>query len=146
MQKLSVLVWVRLVRVFQKLQKRSMKNLNDLGLTPSEFDILAQAGTHEGASQQQLADLLLVTKGNICQQLDHMEQNGLICRTQDGRLNRIFLTEAGRNLFQTVTPLQEDFLHKLFEPLTDTEQRQLYAILKKLDHSFRAAEALQKKR
>ena len=38
--------------------------------------MLAKVGSTEGISQQELADALLVTKGNVCQLLDKMEGSG----------------------------------------------------------------------
>jgi DNA-binding MarR family transcriptional regulator len=97
---------------------------------------LAQVGAAQGITQQELAGALFVTKGNISQILDRMEQQGLVKRCQDGRTNYIFLTEAGRGLYDKVVPAQELLIAELFSSLSHSEQTQLMALLRKLDHGL----------
>jgi len=61
----------------------------------------------EGQSQQELADSLLVTKGNVCQLLGRMEADGLIRRDQEGRVNRVFLTDKGREPYPVIVTLRQ---------------------------------------
>ena len=102
----------------------------------AQFDVLAHIGAAEGIVQQELADSLLVTKGNVCQLLNRMEQAGLIRRCQDGRANRLVLTEEGRRLCAEVVPEHKETIAKLFAPLTPEEQAQLLRLLRKLDHGL----------
>src|SRR6202011_5285604 len=92
----SLLAWLRLVRVFQKVNRASTDSLRCRQLSPAQVDVLANVGSSEGISQQELADALLVTKGNVCQLLDKMETSGLLERRPDKRVNRLFLTDQGR--------------------------------------------------
>src|SRR5919199_3870028 len=86
----SVLAWLRLLRVSQKVERDLAGQLKLWGLNNAQFDVLAHVGADEGISQQELADSLLVTKGNVCQLLDRMQQTGLIERRPDGRTNRLY--------------------------------------------------------
>src|SRR5919201_1198651 len=103
----GLLAWLRLARVFQKLQRAEANRLRCWRLSPAQFDVLAHVGAAEGLTQQRLADALLVTKGNVCQILDKMERDGLLVRRPSGRVNRVLLTEAGRRLFEEVVPAHE---------------------------------------
>src|SRR5439155_1113069 len=94
----GLLAWLRLVRVFQKVDRASTESLRYRQLSPAQLDVLAKVGSTEGISQQELADALLVTKGNVCQLLDKMEGSGLLERRPDGRVNRLFLTDQGRRV------------------------------------------------
>lgn len=85
---------------------------------------------------QRLADSLLVTKGNVAQLLDRMEKRGLIERRSEGRTNRLYLTEEGRYLFAEVVPGHESLIDERLSVLSKEEQRQLSAILRKLDRSL----------
>src|SRR6202171_4978445 len=96
----SLLAWLRLVRVFQKVDRASTDSLRCRQLSPAQLDVLAKVGSAEGISQQELADALLVTKGNVCQLLDKMEGTGLLERRPEGRVNRLFLTDHGRRVHQ----------------------------------------------
>jgi len=132
----SVLAWLRLARVYQKLQRAASGHLRAWNLSMAQFDALAQTGSREGLTQQELADRLLVTKGNISQLLDRMEQAGLIRRQQEGRTCRIHLTEPGRQLFAEVVPRHEAFIAGLFDAVPCREQHQLLAHLRTLDHAL----------
>ena len=134
--RVSVLGWLRLARVFQKMDRASAEHLGDFGLSMAQFDVLAQVGAAEGLTQQELADSLLVTKGNVCQLLDRMEGRGLILRQGEGRVNRLFLTDAGRKLFAEAVPAQEAMVARKFSALSPEEQAKLLELLRKLDHAL----------
>jgi DNA-binding MarR family transcriptional regulator len=127
---------MRLARVFQKMDRASAEHLRAWGVSVAQFDVIARIGSAEGITQQELADKLLVTKGNICQLLDRLEQHGLIRRQQEGRVNRLFLTDAGQRLYREAVPAQEGFVARQFSALSPEEQTQLLSLLRKLDHAL----------
>src|SRR5258706_13094987 len=100
----AVLAWLRLARVFQKIDTHSERSFRAHGLNTAQFDVLAQVGAASGITQQELADALLVTKGNVSQVLGKMEQDGLIAPRQEGRTNCLSLTGPGQALDQIVVP------------------------------------------
>lgn len=132
----SVLAWLRLARVFQKIDRVSEVHMRSLGLTVAQFDILAQVGAAHGITQQELADRLLVTKGNISQLIDRMEKLGLLRRSQEKRSNILSLTEKGQELYDRVVPAQEDLVSKQFSALSASEVDNLLHLLRKLDHAL----------
>ena len=134
---LSILAWLRLARVFQKIDRASLAHLRAWNLNVAQFDVLAQVGSTNGITQQELADRLLVTKGNISQLIDRMERHGLLKRSQEGRANTLALTEAGQHLYQQVVPAQEAMVTQQFSVLSTQEIEQLHIILRKLDHTLR---------
>lgn len=131
-----VLAWIRLARVFQKVERASSEHLRSWGLSLAQFDVLAQVGAAEGASQQQLAHSLLVTKGNVAQLLNRMEADGLIERRQVGRCNHLYLTERGRSLYARVVPAQQELITRLFSRLPDADCHTLRETLRTLDHAL----------
>ena len=135
-QRPAIPLWLRLVRVFHKLDHALVRDLRACDLSMAHFDVLAQLSVAEGLTQQELADHLYVTKGNICQLLDRMTQNGLLVRQQDGRTNRIYLTGSGRALIDRVLPAHENAIVDAFAALTPGEQHQLASLLRKLDHQL----------
>src|SRR5689334_13871235 len=114
----GLLAWLRLVRVFQKVDRAATEALRCRQLSPAQLDVLAKVGSSEGISQQELADALLVTKGNVCQLLDKMEGSGLLERRPDGRVNRLFLTEQGRRVHDEVVPRHDAMLAAYFNTLS----------------------------
>jgi DNA-binding MarR family transcriptional regulator len=132
----SVLAWLRLARVFQKIDRVSEVHMRSLGLTVAQFDILAQVGSAHGITQQELADRLLVTKGNISQLIDRMEKLGLLRRYQEKRSNNLSLTEKGQELYDRIVPSQEDLVTTQFSALSAAEVDSLLRLLRKLDHAL----------
>lgn len=130
------MAWVRLLRVEQRVARVLTEDLKRWDLNLAQFDTLTHVGAAEGIMQQELAESLLVTKGNVCQMLDRMERRGLISRRPDGRANRLFLTEEGRRLYEKVVPSHEDLVAEQLSKLTPEEQRSLMRLLGKLDRSL----------
>jgi DNA-binding MarR family transcriptional regulator len=129
----AVLAWLRLARVFQKIDTLSERFFRSHGLNTAQFDVIAKVGAASGMTQQELANALLVTKGNISQLLAKLEHEGLITRRQEGRTNCLFLTDRGRALYTLVVPQQEAHIAELLQPLTPDEQLELLRLLRKLD-------------
>src|SRR5579864_8803394 len=121
----GLLAWMRLARVFQKANRATSESLRYRQLSPAQVDVLAKVGSSEGISQQELANALLVTKGNVCQLLDKMEASGLLERRPDGRVNRLFLTDQGRQVHDEVVPRHDMMLAEQFKALDGRDQRQL---------------------
>ena len=127
---------MRLARVFQKVERDLGERLRGWDLNVAQFDVLARVGVSEGMTQQELADSLLVTKGNVCQLLDRMEGRGWISRRQEGRANRLFLTDKGRRLFDEVVPDHEALIAERFSALSPEEQDRLHELLRMLDKAL----------
>jgi DNA-binding MarR family transcriptional regulator len=132
----SVLAWLRLARIFNKIDHCSSEQMRCKGLSTAQFDVMAHVGGAPGLTQQELADSLLVTKGNVCQLLDRMEFSGLLERRQEGRSNRLYLTEKGQSLFDQVVPDHEESIDSHFGVLSGSEQTTLLELLRKLDRSL----------
>lgn len=131
-----MLAYVRLLRVSQKVERDLAKQLRRWGLNNAQFDVLAQVGASEGLTQQELADRLLVTKGNVAQLVARLEGMGKIERRPQGRTNRLYLTEEGRRLFEKVVPEHEALVDERLSSLTPEEQKALHDLLRKLDRSL----------
>lgn len=132
----AVLAWIRLARVFQKMNRAAAPEFAAHGLSAAQFDVIAQLGRNAGISQQELADRLLVTKGNVSQLLGKMEQRGLIARCHAGRANALSLTTEGERLFVAVIPAHEARVAARFGALGPDERRQLLRLLRALDRSL----------
>jgi DNA-binding MarR family transcriptional regulator len=131
-----VLAWLRILRVVQKVERDLAGQLKLWGLNNAQFDVLAHVGAAEGITQQELADSLLVTKGNVTQLLDRMERRGLIERRPQGRTNRLFPTDEGRRTFARVVPAHEALIDERLSVLSKEEQKQLLELMRKLDHAL----------
>ena len=109
--------------------------LRGLGLNLADFEILDTLATREGLTQQDLADALLVTKGNVTYHLYRMEERGLVNRRPEGRKNRLYLTGEGRRLLEEALPEHEALIDERFSGLSVEERVQIADLLKKLERS-----------
>ena len=138
---LGFLAWLHLMRVYDKMQRHSMDHLTAFGLTPAQFDVLAQIDANPGITQQALAEKLLVTKGNVCGLLDRLEAHGLVRRQidpEDRRSNLLYLTDEGKKIGEAAFPAYEQFIRDHMQVLLPDEQRDLLRLLRDLDNSLDA--------
>jgi DNA-binding MarR family transcriptional regulator len=134
------LTWLHLVRVFTKIHYHSLGKLQEYDLTPAKLDVLTHLSNHPGLTQQELAEKLLVTKGNVCGLLNRLEKDGLVERQsdpEDKRANRLFLTEQAVQLAAEVIPGHRDFIEKHLSCLSERELHSLHTLLRDLDHSLK---------
>ncbi len=127
------------MRVFHRIDRQSSDRLRELSLSVGRFDVVNHAGLHEGATQQELADALLVTKGNICQLLDSLERDGLLRRQKEGRANRVYLTSTGREIRERAMERHICEISRSMSALDDDEQRTLLTLLRKLERGLDTA-------
>ena len=132
----AVLTWLRLARIYHKVDRRTAETMKGHGISVSRFDVLNHAGSPEGRTQQELAASLLVTKGNVTQLVDAMTRDGLLERRRDGRTKRIYLTPAGRSLREQVVAVQEQAIVDEFAVLDPDEIDVLLRLLRRLDRSL----------
>ena len=131
-EKRGMLLWFRLARFYNQSIRQTNQHLSQWNMTAAQFDILAQVGGAGKITQQELADKLVVTKGNITHLLSKAEVQGILSREQKWKTKYVSLTEAGTKLYQEVVPVQEYFQAAQFSNLSIEEQKQLLDLLKKL--------------
>jgi len=131
----AVAAWNRLVRVYQRIDRLSEQNFHDLGLNTACFDVLARVSAREGLTQGELAESLLVTKGNVSQLVTKLETEGLVERRAEGRRQRLFLTPEGWAMAAVAVPRQETLLNQSLSELTGDEQNELIRLLRKWEKS-----------
>jgi len=114
-----------------RLSKKHLVN----GLTASQFGVL-EALLHLGPlCQKDIAEKLLVSRGNITMVIDNLEKRGLVRRVRpenDRRYFNVELTKNGESLIKKIFPEHVKSIVKEFEVLTDNEQELLRNICRKL--------------
>ncbi len=132
----ALATWVRFMRVSTKMAREETQVLRALGMSSAHFDVLVQTWQHEGLTQQELSQRLLVTKGNVCYLVDKLEAEHLLERRSEGKTNRLFLTAKGRALLENVLPIHDQMIETVFAVLTLEERRTLRGLLRKLDKAL----------
>lgn len=128
--------WLSLASTYERVEQRLGRVLDAAGLTLPQFDVLANLGMTEGITQQELADKLLVTKGNVVGLLDRMESAGLLERRpdpHDRRANRIYLTRAGRAALQEAFPAHLGVIQEALARFAPADLQTLSRLLEKID-------------
>ncbi|MHB1768939.1 MAG: MarR family winged helix-turn-helix transcriptional regulator [Phycisphaerae bacterium] len=131
--------WLAIARVYSLMTKQLDRSLREIQLTISQFEILMILSTKEGLSQQDLAQSLLVTKGNVCTVLGRMEKSKWVIRRQDptdGRAHCLHLTENGWEMVQKAAPLAAKQVRLMMDSLSPSEQRTLHGLLDRLEGSL----------
>jgi DNA-binding MarR family transcriptional regulator len=129
----------RLARVNTRIGRLDASVLSEYGLTPVQFNVLEILVHDEGISQQDLADRLLVTKGNICGLINRMEKAGLVERQPnptDRRSYSLYPTADGIDAYHRAAPALEAAITKKLKSLSEMEQEQLLNLLKRLENAF----------
>src|SRR5271156_787869 len=137
-EELELRTWIQMMRTSSRIERRLEQALERHGLSIAQFDILATLGFEQGITQQDLAERLLVTKGNICGMIDRMEVGGWVERRPDPgarRLNRLFLTRQGRAKLGPTLPEQDALLKQLMSALKPAEIQSLYQFLDRLEEA-----------
>jgi DNA-binding MarR family transcriptional regulator len=135
----GVLAWLYMMRVTDKLHRLEGDNLARYDLTPAQFGVLAHLSANDGIKQQELSEMLSVTKGNICGLIDRLEKLGLVVRVSDPgdrRSNHLHLTPKGEELARVVVPANEQFISDYMSVLSPEEQETLRSLLRRLDKSI----------
>src|SRR5689334_18211269 len=91
-------VWLRFLRLDQRLRLMMGRALRKVGLSIPQFDVLSALQQGAGITQGELAQKLLVTKGNVSGLIDRLVEAGLVERrrgAKDRRSHALFLTREG---------------------------------------------------
>ncbi|MCS7255747.1 MAG: MarR family transcriptional regulator [Thermomicrobium sp.] len=133
----AVRAWIYLMRIAYRTERESAAHAYEHGLTFAQLDVIFHIGKCPGITQQELAERMLVTPGNVTQLLQRMERQGLIRRVPEGRAKRLYLTEKGQEYCEKLLPKQEQLHIQQFAGLTLEEQEELLHLLMKLDRAQR---------
>lgn len=92
-------------------------------------------GENKGYKQQELSNLLLVSRANMTKVIDHMEKRGLVVRNasqEDRRARFIKLTAEGKTLANRIIPMQNEECIRASAGLSKHEINTLNKLLSKL--------------
>jgi DNA-binding MarR family transcriptional regulator len=129
----------KLVVTYQSFERYSSEHMKSLGITMTQFDIIATLGNQPPMSCKLLGEKTLVTKGTMTGVLERLEEKGFIRRelnAEDARSQLISLTKKGQQLFEKIFPEHMNHLQKAFGKLSKKELEDLAVSLEKLNKVF----------
>ncbi|MCC2097715.1 MAG: MarR family transcriptional regulator [Hyphomicrobiales bacterium] len=110
-------IWFRLMRLHTRGLTAMTDRLRMIGLSVPQCDVLSTLTEQEAITQQQLAERLYVTKGNISGLIDRLERAQLVERRpsrDDKRSHAIYLTDEGKRLAIEGIEIQKQFVQQTF--------------------------------
>ena len=129
-----------LVEAYLAFYRVSSRQIESMGVTPSQFDVIAELGDGDGLTCAQLCKETLITKGTLTGVLDRLVSKGVVQRERvggDRRAIRVRLTDAGKALFKNIFPAHADFLRPYFKnALSREEVLMMTKALRSLRDSF----------
>jgi len=128
-----------LVQAYQAFEAHSGAHIKEMGLTTTQFDIVATLGNQPPMTCKELGEKTLVSKGTMTGVLERLEAKGLIekfLNVEDGRSYKIGLSKSGDKLFKKVFPEHVEYLGKAFGKLSKKELEQAVTVLKEVKAIF----------
>jgi DNA-binding MarR family transcriptional regulator len=129
-------LWVRFLRFSLQSHKKLEDDLAKLALTPPQFYVLATIGYAGGLPFGEIGAKMMVTVSNLTGIVDRLEEKKLVVRKRDDKDRRVvhvILTEKGAKVYRNTIPLFEKSVAQVFVGLAKPEQKELSAILRKLN-------------
>jgi DNA-binding MarR family transcriptional regulator len=124
--------WVQLAHTYHRIIRRLEQALDAHGLSLPQFEVLAHLHFDGAITQNELAQRLLVTKGNVCGLIDRLEAAGLVERTadpDDRRANRLRLTERGASVLSEALPPHLALVKEMMGRLPARDLQTLHSLL-----------------
>jgi DNA-binding MarR family transcriptional regulator len=118
--------------VARLLRKRFEQRAKDLGLTRSQWQVLAYLSKNEGIHQSGLADMLEVEPITLVRILDKLAERGLIERRQhpkDRRVWMLYMRDAARPLVEAMREIGDQTRGEALEGVSPEQREQLFDIL-----------------
>ncbi len=120
---------IKLMVVFSKLGNTFMnslyKNLEELGMNPSAYTMLAHLNEVGRAKTQKLGEVAVITSGTITHMVNKLVKQGFVIKVQDDTDKRIFwieITTAGKDAFNRVHLEHMKYLDALLSDFSEAEK------------------------
>ncbi len=133
-------MWVKLIRATTTFGKLTEEHIRTFGMTEPQFSVFECLGHLGPLTLGELSRKQLVSGGNITCVIDNLEGEGLVERTRnpdDRRTIVARLTPKGEKMFGEIFHLHAAHVARLASVLTEQEQDDLSALLKKLGLGLR---------
>ena len=120
---------------FRRFVQQMDSVVAELRLGRAQLDLLMQIALDPGILQHVCAERMGVTKSNITQHVDQLEKKGGWFREKEGRISRLYLTDAGREMMADIMPVHDARVKEIFSVIINEEFQQFQSVLRKPDRS-----------
>lgn len=122
-------------KVSFKMRRAYDESLRELNLYVGQDNLLARLWQGDGITQMQLREHLKCEPPTVTNMVKSLEQNGFVVRKKDpidGRVVRIYLTQAGRDLEGPVSEKWQQYQKKLLKGITEQEKVMLLELIQRI--------------
>ncbi|WP_297704975.1 MarR family transcriptional regulator [uncultured Eudoraea sp.] len=115
-----------------------------LDMSKEQMIVLKKLFEKDGLIQNELAFLTFRDKSSMARLLAKMERKNYIVRIQDDvdkRVNRVFLTEIGKEIFLRTRPIIIKLKDLMERNISESDIQQLKKTLERIQHNISSAEA-----
>ncbi len=112
---------------------------NGIDLSKEQWLILLKLKEKDGLVQNDLALITNRSKTSLTRLINTIEKKGLAHRVhseKDKRINHIFLTEKGKDIFERSIPVLQDLIVKLQDNIDSEELKITINVLKKIQKNI----------
>ncbi len=120
-------------RVCYKIKKKGREILNDVDITPPQFEALQYLRKEENLTIGELSSRMYLACSTVTDLLDRMERNELVRRVKDEndrRIVRIVVLEKGHDLIKRVMENRINYVESIISQLDES-------VIDAIDESFR---------
>lgn len=113
--------------------------MKPLGVTRSQWWVLAYLSRHDGMAQSDLANMLELGKAALGGIIDRLEVSSFIIRNPDPvdrRIKRVFLTSLGKQTIKEMRGMSHEMSEEILLGLENEERILLAAMLNKVKHNL----------
>lgn len=110
-----------------------------LGVTRSQWWVIAHLSRHDGMMQSDLANVLELGKAALGGLVDRLEASGFIERRPDGsdrRVKRVYLTPAGNGLVNEMRAMSHEMNERILADLDHSRRHQLAELLQQVKRNL----------
>ena len=118
--------------VSRMLRKRFDRRARDLGLTKSQWIVLAHLARHEGIHQSGLADILEIEPITLARHLDRLEDTGWVERQRapnDRRAWNLHMTEKAGPILDELAVIVDETMEEALTGLPELDRTNLFDML-----------------
>ncbi|PKM94766.1 MAG: MarR family transcriptional regulator [Firmicutes bacterium HGW-Firmicutes-1] len=116
------------------------QKMADFTIGSGQYSFIFFLSNHNGASQEEISTALCMDKTTTTRAIQKLETSGFIRRQKDiddQRMNRVFLTESGQEIYKILKEYSYEWQEILLHNLTLKEVSQLESLMNKLTGNAR---------
>lgn len=142
METLDKRLFFRLYQCSNLMHKSASKAVETFGITSQQLAIMGALRRHEkpeGMTVGELCEHLTVSRQNLTNVLNRLDENGITQRVkdpQDGRIKRVGLTPHGEAMWNDLQPNIKGYYEGALDGIDEQQLQQFYELLNQLRNNL----------